>query len=101
MNLNIKGGFVCLFLVGFLSLISTDVILCPWIPSISKCFGNISKCKPHNDSNSEDSLPANAGDPRDAGLIPGLGRSPEEGNGYQDPGELQPMGLQSQIRLSN
>ena len=25
--------------------------------------------------------PANAGDTRDAGLIPGLGRSPEEGNG--------------------
>ena len=27
-------------------------------------------------------LPASAGDVRDAGLIPGLGRSPEEGNGY-------------------
>ena len=26
--------------------------------------------------------PANAGDTRDAGLIPGLGRSPGEGNGY-------------------
>ena len=26
-------------------------------------------------------LPANAGDARDAGLIPGLGRSPGEGNG--------------------
>ena len=26
-------------------------------------------------------LPANVGDVRDAGLIPGLGRSPEEGNG--------------------
>ena len=26
-------------------------------------------------------LPANAGDKRDAGSIPGLGRSPEEGNG--------------------
>ena len=25
--------------------------------------------------------PANAGDIRDAGLIPGLGQSPEEGNG--------------------
>ena len=25
--------------------------------------------------------PANAGDPRDTGLIPGLGRSPGEGNG--------------------
>ena len=25
---------------------------------------------------------ANAGDTRDAGLIPGLGRSPEEGDGY-------------------
>ena len=27
-------------------------------------------------------LPANAGDIRDAGLIPGLGRSPGEGKGY-------------------
>ena len=27
------------------------------------------------------SLPANAGDIRDAGFIPGLGRSPGEGNG--------------------
>ena len=27
------------------------------------------------------SLPANAGDVRNAGLIPGLGRSPGEGNG--------------------
>ena len=27
--------------------------------------------------------PANAGDIRDAGLIPGLGRSPGEGNGNQ------------------
>ena len=26
-------------------------------------------------------LPTNAGDVRDAGLIPGLGRSPGEGNG--------------------
>ena len=26
--------------------------------------------------------PANAGDARDLGLIPGLGRSPGEGNGY-------------------
>ena len=26
-------------------------------------------------------LPANAGDERDVGLIPGLGRSPGEGNG--------------------
>ena len=26
-------------------------------------------------------LPANVGDARDAGLIPGLGRSPGEGNG--------------------
>ena len=48
-------------------------------------------------------LPANAGD---AGLIPGLGRSPREGNGYplqylrleilwtEEPGGLQSMGLQ-------
>ena len=27
-------------------------------------------------------LPANTGDARDAGLIPGLGRSPEVGNGH-------------------
>ena len=27
-------------------------------------------------------LPANPGDLRDANLIPGLGRSPGEGNGY-------------------
>ena len=27
--------------------------------------------------------PANAGDIRDVGSIPGLGRSPREGNGYQ------------------
>ena len=27
-------------------------------------------------------LPANAGDARDAGSIPGSGRSPGEGNGY-------------------
>ena len=28
------------------------------------------------------SLPANAGDTRDTGLIPELGRSPRKGNGY-------------------
>ena len=27
-------------------------------------------------------LPANAGDVRDTGSIPGLGKSPEEGNDY-------------------
>jgi len=27
-------------------------------------------------------LPASAGDSRNVGLIPGLGRVPEEGNGY-------------------
>ena len=48
----------------------------------------------------------NAGDARDVGSIPGLGRSPGEGNGYplqflawkipwaEEPGELQYMGLQ-------
>ena len=30
-------------------------------------------------------LPANAGDARDAGLIPGLGRSPGGGNGNPTP----------------
>ena len=36
-------------------------------------------------------LPANAGDIRDMGLIPGLGQSPGEGNGYP----LQYSGLES------
>ena len=52
------------------------------------------------------SPPGNAGDVRDAGLIPGLGRSPGEGNGNplsilawripwtEEPGGLQSMGLQ-------
>ena len=51
-------------------------------------------------------LPANAEDTRYAHLIPGLGRSPGEGNGNplsilswkipwaEEPGELQSMGLQ-------
>ena len=46
--------------------------------------------------------PASAGDIRDAGSIPGLGRSPEEGNSniFQDcclgnPMEEEPGGLQS------
>ena len=30
----------------------------------------------------EKNLPASVGDVRDSGSIPGLGRSPEEGNGY-------------------
>ena len=50
--------------------------------------------------------PANAGDKRDTDLIPGLGRSPGEGNGNhssilawkvswtEEPGRLQSMGLQ-------
>ena len=49
-------------------------------------------------------LPANAGDIRDVGLIPGLGRSPGVGNGKplqyscleipwtEEPGGLQPQG---------
>ena len=49
-------------------------------------------------------LPASAGDARDVGSIPGLGRSPGEGNGNllqhsclgnpttEKPGGLQPMG---------
>ena len=53
-------------------------------------------------------LSANAGD---VGLIPGLGRSPEERNGThsnilvwetpwtEEPGRLQSMGSQSQTRL--
>ena len=46
--------------------------------------------------------PANAGDARDTGSIPGLGRSPGVGNGTQSsirawriPGTEQPGGLQS------
>ena len=51
-------------------------------------------------------LPANAGDVRDMGSMPGLGRSPGEGNGSplqyhclgrlwtEEPGRLQSMGLQ-------
>ena len=52
-------------------------------------------------------LPANAGDARDANLIPGLGRSPGVGNGNpfqssclensvdrEEPGGLQSMGSQ-------
>ena len=48
-------------------------------------------------------LPANAGNIRDAGLIPGLGRSPGGGIGYplqysclerqEEPGGLQSIGL--------
>ena len=50
--------------------------------------------------------PSNAGDVRDAGSIPGSGRSPGEGNGNplqylawripwtEEPGRLQSMGLQ-------
>ena len=51
------------------------------------------------------SLPANAGDLRDAGSIPGLGRSPGEGHGKasilawripctEEPGRLESMGSQ-------
>ena len=51
-------------------------------------------------------LPASVGDAGDSGWIPGLGRSPGEGNDYplqysswgnpwtDEPGELQPMGSQ-------
>ena len=54
-------------------------------------------------------LPANAGDIRDLGLIPGLGRSPGGGHAThssilawripwtEEPGGLQSVGLQSQI----
>ena len=47
-------------------------------------------------------LPANAGDIRDVGLIPGLGRSPGEGNGnplqyscLENPMEEEAGGLQT------
>ena len=47
-------------------------------------------------------LPANAGDTEDAALIPGLGRSPGEGNsnplqysGLESPWTEEPVGLQS------
>ena len=57
--------------------------------------------------------PANAGDARDTGSIPGLGRSPGVGNdnplqychleNFMDKGAggLQSMGLQRRTRLSN
>ena len=51
-------------------------------------------------------LPANAGDARDKGLIPGSGKSPGEGNGnplqhsfqenFHGQRRLQPMGSQEQ-----
>ena len=56
-------------------------------------------------------LPANAGDIKDTGSIPGLARSPGEGHGNpssslawripwtEEPGRLQSMGSQSQKRL--
>ena len=47
-------------------------------------------------------LPANAGDAKDVGLIPGSGRSPGVGNGtplyilaWEIPGAEEPGGLQS------
>ena len=55
--------------------------------------------------------PANAGDTRVMGSVPGLGRSPEEGNGNplqysclenpwtEEPDGLQSIGLQSQTQL--
>ena len=55
--------------------------------------------------------PANAGDVRDMGSVPGSGRSPGEGNGShssilawriprtQEPGGLQSMGSQHQTQL--
>ena len=58
-------------------------------------------------------LPTNAEDPRDAGSIPGSGRSPGEGNGNpfcilawkipwtQEASGLQVMRPQSQIQLSD
>ena len=57
-------------------------------------------------------LPANAGDARDVGSTPGLGRSPGIGNGNplqyscqkvpwtKEPGRLESMGLQNQTQLS-
>ena len=56
-------------------------------------------------------LPANAGDARDPGLIPGLGRSPGEGNSTplqysclespMDRGAWQPTVTEIQIQLSD
>ena len=42
-------------------------------------------------------LLANAGDARDAGSIPGLGRFPGEGNGNPLPGRLQTKGSQKEL----
>ena len=44
--------------------------------------------------------PANAGDERDTGLIPGPGRSPGVTVMDKGAGELQSMGSQSQTQLS-
>ena len=53
-------------------------------------------------------LPANAGDTRDAGSIPGSRRSPGEGNGNpsripwtEEPGGYSPRGTKSRTRLSD
>ena len=45
------------------------------------------------------SPPANAGDPRDMGSIPGSGRSPAGGGSPEEPGRLLSIGLQSRTQL--
>ena len=48
----------------------------------SPCLPKTTKCKWGFPGGSVvKNLPANSGDARDTGLIPGLGRSPGEGNG--------------------
>ena len=48
----------------------------------SPCLSKTTKCKWGFPGGSVvKNLPANSGDARDTGLIPGLGRSPGEGNG--------------------
>ena len=58
----------------------------PGKPSF-KCYTSLSRFETSShslgfpDGSAVKDLPANAGDVRDSGLIPGLGRSPGEGNG--------------------
>ena len=50
-------------------------------PEGGVCVIDLRNSKEPRRHNGKEFLPANAGDTRDTGSIPGLGRSPEEGNG--------------------
>ena len=78
---------------NFLSLASKDnengnLVTCIRIQTSCFSFGFRRNCFPPGASQVAlvvKSLPANAGDIRDEGSIPGLGRPPEEGNGNPSP----------------